>query len=86
MSENTVCTTEACECGQGMYDNIVYRASETIDHLGLEDLNALESLPFGAVPNDGIAADGPYEIDEDGNSDTSARLIVFPAGAVLRIN
>jgi hypothetical protein len=86
MSENTICTTEACECGQGMYHNIVYEASETIDYLGLEDLNALETLPLGAIPDDGIAVDGPYEIDEDGDPNTSTRLLVFPAGAVLRIN
>lgn len=83
---SVTCTTEACECGQGMYDNIVYAATETIDYLGLEDINALESLPLGALPNDGLSVDGPYEIDEDSNSDTSARLTVFPNGAILRIN
>jgi len=83
---SVICTTEACECGQGMYDNIVANATETIDYIGLTDANVLVSLPFGALPDDGLAADGPYEIDEDGLSETSARLTIFLDGAILRVN
>lgn len=80
------CTTEACGCGQGMYDNIVAQATETIDYLGLTDKSALANLPLGALADDGLSVDGPYEIDEDGLPTTTARLVVFPNNAILRVN
>jgi hypothetical protein len=69
-----------------MYDNIVAQATETIDYLGLTDKSALANLPSGALADDGIAVDGPYEIDEDGLPQTSAKLVVFPNNAILRVN
>jgi len=83
---SVICTTEACGCGQGMYENIVAQATETIDYLGLTDKSALANLPSGALADDGIAVDGPYEIDEDGLPQTSAKLVVFPNNAILRVN
>jgi hypothetical protein len=69
-----------------MYDNIVGQATETIDYLGLTDKSALSNLPYGALADDGIAVDGPYEIDEDGLPQTSAKLVVFQNNAILRVN
>jgi hypothetical protein len=69
-----------------MYDNIVAQATETIDYLGLTDKSALSNLPLGALADDGLSVDGPYEIDEDGLPNTTARLVVFPNNAILRVN